>query len=323
MDNLETFSLEDKSAYTEKLIASGELTVKLSPPFDNGERKKRILETIALGPWAIPEQGKGNTIFARGTSIHEVQKPGQFSSTSLILPFEQEIDIVIKPAGSVQKAKTELMNLERIGERGGVRICRPVGITIERRDGEENAFLITCLEKGVVPFENLRIENLREEDQKAILRDLAKAICEMHNLGIVHGDLHLSNVAYDPEDIVVEKESGVKYPRVIFFDFEKAQVFPKKRFLNAEEYPRKLCRLEEGMMRDLAKAYVNLTDFLCHLQPDFVDKFLIEAYMAVRSEIRQELYPAEKFREQLIKQIEETKRIDRGKFNFFHPGKQV
>jgi hypothetical protein len=274
-------------------LAEGkQASLELCSPYHSGDHGKQISEAILIGPWFCPLPEANNVIFAQGISVHDRAWPGEFSPTSVFLENGERVDMVIKPASSEGKARHEVRVLNEIVFNDCVRVCQPLGVL----QIQDRSYVLTLLEKGIIPLAFLRLEAMRQSDQIFILDSLAQSLASMHNHFIAHRDLHPSNLAVDssfarrisrrrPEDCL----PGVD--QIVFFDFEKSAMMSKKYRNSPRNYPRKVMFFESRAIDDLANIGVHLTRFTANLKEEEVEKHLVNKYFSLRRRCRKEIMP--------------------------------
>jgi len=222
LDAPEITSLSDpamrKRAVAE-LVDSGIVTFEPSAKLARSAGfRDSVVHSLLLNAWTLPSRERGNRLPAKGSTSRLV---GSFSLpvTDLTRQF-CEIDLVAKQVASCGAVLRELKNLDRIHQLTSLRALRPFGvISISNLDGgEDTCWLITYLEKGVVPAERLAFEKYHPEQKKAFVNELAQFTARGANEWFVHGDLKLRNVGFDTTQGRVSRNNS----EFLYFDLESA-----------------------------------------------------------------------------------------------------
>ncbi|OGE25764.1 hypothetical protein A3C32_03230 [Candidatus Daviesbacteria bacterium RIFCSPHIGHO2_02_FULL_41_14] len=183
-----------------------------------------LLEKVMLSNWERPllETHARSWLSGIGTTAHKAMPTSvRVDSGRTVVP----IDVLAKHFSGNEGgvlADREFRNTETAISRG-VNVPPPLAlITL----GNTDSFLLTALMRSVQPLSLKRIDykitDLRVFPPDELLNFYLNAIAEMHDCGVVHGDLHLGNIG----DQFSEEESI----RPIFFDLETSTILADDDF---------------------------------------------------------------------------------------------
>lgn len=156
-----------------KTIKVGETVLRLYPRF----------EELFSGAWSFPPQ----KIPLVGKMFNRVERT--------IASGDKGRHIVFK-SGTDWRVKREFENYVLFNslKLTAIRTITPLGYQTEGRKG----FLYTLLEQGVIPLRSIRFPELLPRERQRFIERCAKALGEMHSLGVTHNDFKVKNILYRP-----------------------------------------------------------------------------------------------------------------------------
>lgn len=175
-----------------------------------GVSKDDFRESILDGFWPLPRLGSSHYIKGMGTTQHRV-----LPTSITVRGSGEPIDVLAKPFDEVYSAENEFTNTE-LARRRGVNVPPMIALIV----GSEYSLVLSQLIHNTEALSQRRLDfklsDPRIYTPRDFLEDFVGSIGEMHELGVVHGDIHIGNV-------------GLQYleqspPQVIFFDFETSTV---------------------------------------------------------------------------------------------------
>lgn len=213
--------IERRDTYQEAISAGA---MRIEVPHSIAKRLHVDIDTlkacILTSPWRLPLIDFKNRIPLKGSSGKPV------SSTSIQIertdgsPFW--VDVVSKKTDSFEKACEELGNYERVGSMGQVKTLNPFAAIEVVLGKVPHSWVLTRLEKGVLPIERIEIANLIPGDQTTFLKELAAFSAAMANNGISHGDYIARNIGYDLSQL-----GRPSSPEFLLYDLESCRVTPR------------------------------------------------------------------------------------------------
>lgn len=262
---------------------SERLEVAISSAFARdfpGVNKAQLRDSLLTGEWIIPRSDSDFWLPWMGTTGHKAMP------TAIKLK-EQEVGIFAKPfVGGVEQelAIREFYNSETAFRRG-INLPRMVALMKD----EDFSLLICMLDRTVEPFSSkdltFKITDSRVYQPLDFLNQVVGSISEMHNQGIIHGDLHLGNCGHQ-----FHSENP---PRIIFFDFETSTVLSdddlmckKQQDIKSNAQRMRLKRFEAETPDDLAIFLANLRFYNFPLN----ERVLLEVGSKVYIDARQSSY---------------------------------
>jgi tRNA A-37 threonylcarbamoyl transferase component Bud32 len=212
---------------------SVELNIPLSTRRELGVATEMLAQSILLNQWLLPSRERGNRMLAQGSS----ERPNVTSATIPITSYDGqpvgiEVDVVSKPIEDLDKAIRELMNMERLHLDTTIRGVLPFAAMDVKTEDGRYAYVLSRLEKGVLPVEQLRVENFLPIQRDAFLEQLGVFTAEMANQGVLHKDLLPKNIWFDTTQSAHQQfDFGL-------FDLESSEIINRAillRMLNISE----------------------------------------------------------------------------------------
>lgn len=297
---------EQKKEAVSWLLSEGGVKLILAPKYDKDGRREQIIESLLLNGWFLPSLELANKIPLKATTGHHA------ASTSIPIEFDpngsvrHKVDLVTKPMANPKKAEYEMGNLRKLSQ-NGIRAAQPFAVlSIEDKVGKQ-AYLLTLLERGVIPLQKIHFERFNPEYQhqqlRFFLRDLAGFLSQVHNEGIYHNDMHLGNIGYD----LTQQHKN----EFVLFDLEGAHVLsdhvkrrrdnlarkviqkPKTLRDDEREEVKKFKGVEEEATKDLAYVAADILANNPKIPKDFIDRCLIAKYYKNRPLLEAYLPPTE------------------------------
>jgi hypothetical protein len=265
----------------------GGVTIRLVEPYNNPAIREALIESLLLHSWFAPSRDLANRIPLKGTSAHQV------SSSTIPLAITEEpprkVDIAIKPSKAKgTRVSDELKRIEKFKERG-ISTIEPFGV-IDINDSQGHAsYLMTVLKKGIVPLQKINFEQLQilHKDRKMkqlieVMQSLATFIANMHNKGVVHGDLYLRNIAIDISQEAAED--------LVVFDVERSTIMGEQKLgvknkIDQEPPPKfseGFRNFEQRAENDIANLAADIAVKNNGLPRNTIFRCLIEPYMRAR-----------------------------------------
>lgn len=167
-------------------------------------------DSILDGFWPLPVPGSRHYIKGMGTTQHQA-----LPTSITVRGSGERIDVLAKPFDEAYSAENEFTNTE-LARRRGVNVPPMVALIV----GSKYSLVLSQLMNNTEALSQRRLDfklsDPRIYNPRDFLEDFVGSIGNMHELGVVHGDIHIGNV-------------GLEYlnqnpPRVIFFDFETSTV---------------------------------------------------------------------------------------------------
>lgn len=212
--------LTSREQTVSELQSSGTFNIHFSDTI-RSSRQKEILQSLLLNIWLLPSKEHANRIPAKGKTERLV--------TSTTVPitgsdsFIERLNLVIKKMTSLAAALREQKNLVKLHQRTTIRAIHPLAVMTTGTKTNSNHCVLTLLEKGVIPIDNLRLEEFSSGQKADFLNELAMFTADAGNQGVSHSDLsRLSNIGYDVT------QSAPKKSEFLFFDLESANILESK-----------------------------------------------------------------------------------------------
>lgn len=264
----------------------GNVSVRLFKPYDNIEVRDLLIENMLLNSWFLPSPTLGNEIPLQAQSAHKVGS----STIPIIFPGEtpMKVDVVVKPfRAKNSKAEDELEKLEKIRDRG-IATVEPLGVIDINDQSGHDTFILTVLKKGILPVQKINFEQLHTGANDnypqliTFLNDLSRFVAKMHDKGVVHGDLHIGNIALD-----MNQEAPNKF---VVFDLEGGNVMAAKdlgvknaiQTSQPESKMRKFKLFEAETVGDIANLAADIAAKNEHLSYDTILFHLVTPYLRDR-----------------------------------------
>lgn len=171
---------------------------------------RQLAEGLVKGSWMLPRLESGQWVAGMGTTAHKAM-PTAFAPNGQ----DSMINIFAKPFNDHFLAEQEYKNTMIAFDRG--LNVPPVVALIDFGDSQ---FLVSQLFHTAEPLSarnlTFKLNDPRVYNPHDFLVDTAISIADMHNRGIVHGDLHPGNMGH-------QFQLGLP-PKIIFFDLETADI---------------------------------------------------------------------------------------------------
>ena len=139
----------------------------------------------------------------------------------------------------------EELDVAEVAHKGGVRTTEPLGVLLQEESGPFWRLAYLSMEVG--NSEDLihyccRLTDYPPEtaalEKRGVIREAARQIRKMHDIGIFHGDLHLKN-------LLLQRQAS-DTPKVYIIDFDRAKAGPS---LSVEERFKNLARLARSIRK--------------------------------------------------------------------------
>lgn len=231
-----------------KYIAVNRSFLDRHPRIDESE----FTTELFFGEWVFPFLNSQASIKGMGTTNHHAMP------TSIRVEHADiSIDVMAKPFNeNAYIAETEFANTE-IARRRGINVPAMVALVVEG----DTALLLQELVHNSEVLSTRRLDfkltDPRVYRPHDFLEEFIGKVAEMHEKGVVHGDLHLGNIGYQyfPE----------KPAEPIFFDFETSNVlnshdlvYRNRDMYIPDERLTRIALFEGEAIADLAAFAVNL-----------------------------------------------------------------
>lgn len=241
-----------------------------------------LAQSLLLNTWLLPSNERGNLILAQGSYERNIVSSATIPITDSSGQIIREINIVSKPSNNLDLGLKELQNLERLHLETSIRGVLPLAVLDIHSGDDQFVFVLSQLEKGIIPLEKLRIEDFWPRQQNKFLEELGEFVANMANQGVIHKDLWPKNIWYDlTQRIPFSSHFGL-------FDLELSEIISRTSLLmltNTEsERPstRELmecARISAGFLEDAADLAEQL---MVHLPASVVREHFAVPYLKNR-----------------------------------------
>lgn len=242
-----------------------------------------LLETsILLNAWLLPSPDRANRVLAQGSHHRRIISSATIPVTDLTgSQTGSEIMVVSKPTNNFELSKRELRAMDDLHKFTTVKGVLPfAALRVTDIYGDEQDFVISRLQKGVLPLEKLRIESLLPRERREFLRSLGMFTAEKENQGIIHNDFALRNIWYD-----ITQANGKNGFDFGLFDLEQSEIVSGELLLNlrralterfSNEDLMEFHRIGMGFLDDAAYLTAELRELLplSEVQEEFVASYL-------------------------------------------------
>lgn len=243
---------------------------------------EQIKKGLVQGPWFLPTLDSNYWIPGMGTTAHKSMPsaiPVHYNENGEVV---KVLEVFIKPfeLSEWYLAENEFQNSKKAIMRG---INTPTLIALVKTS--HNALLLCDLLHDVSPLSAWNLDYKRNDPRvynpRDLLRNFVKAIANIHNQGILHGDLHLGNTGYQFQKLST--------PKIIFFDLETSYVLSDSDLsckndgiCFTSEQKRRIEIFEEDVAIDLADFIADLRFSGLTLRKSEIIKDMLEAYRSYR-----------------------------------------